>query len=101
MDNSTDWGGFGIINSKKLIVTTIDEFRSELCTLLQIGKEEPSHEGTQLPSTIGPEESSDRYLQLSKSLALSDQWEALRSSGWAAQRSERTIKLWADEFLKE
>ena len=41
VDSSMDWGGFGMLDSEKDIVTIINGFRSELCTLHLIEKKEP------------------------------------------------------------
>ena len=39
-DNLTDWDGFGIVERKEDIIRLVNEYRSELCALLRIEKEE-------------------------------------------------------------
>jgi len=38
--NLTDWDGFGIVEKKEDIIRLVNEYKSELCTLLRIEKEE-------------------------------------------------------------
>ncbi len=38
--NLTDWDGFGIVNTREDIITLINDFKTQLCALLRIEKEE-------------------------------------------------------------
>ena len=92
-----DWDGFGILETKASIVRLIRDFRAELCVMLRIEKEEcPSlqvrnfFDGLQACCvlTLG---------QLPEDPMVGMQWEVLRFSGWTAEGSKRTIKLWSKE----
>lgn len=41
--NLTDWDGFEIVNTREDIITLINDFKTQLCALLRIEKEECSN----------------------------------------------------------